>query len=53
MELLGAHKAAVLPMSMVIIFNVGTIKQLSGTCAGDFMRATELWEATPYNLVDT
>jgi hypothetical protein len=53
MELLGAHKAAVLLISMVIILNVGTVKQQSSTCAGDFTCATELWEATPYNLIDT
>jgi hypothetical protein len=52
-KLLGAHKVAVLPISTVIIFNVGTVKQLSSTCAGDFTCATELWEATPLNLEDT
>jgi hypothetical protein len=44
MTLLCAHKAAVLPLSIIIIFNVRTIKQLSSLCAGDFTRATELWE---------
>jgi len=50
---LGAHKAAVLSISTVIIFNVLTVKPLSSTCAAHFTCSTELWEATPYNSEDT
>jgi hypothetical protein len=44
MQLLGAHKAALLPMYMSITFNVRTIKQLSSTCAGAFTCAIDLCE---------